>query len=286
MGEYKKENEDERNFEDDEIDDNDKNFIVRYDDRDPRDLERKKIDNRRIKEKDFTSIRLAVDGVFDERTIFQLRKLLDKQVICEFIGIINAGKEANVYLAYDKEGNEIAVKIYKIDSNTSHWMRNYILGDPRFKKIGKNASQIIYLWAKKEFKNLKQAYRAGLSVPRPISVNGNILVMEYIGEGATPAPVLKTVKHLEDPGRLFGEVFQFIKGLYKARLVHGDLSEFNILLNNQKPIIIDISQGVSIDHPKADEYLIRDLKNVINYFSRLGIDTPKVERAFYDIIEN
>jgi len=261
-------------------------FIEEYDMEESRDLEIKKIDKRRIKKKDQSSIRLAVDSVFDERTIFLLRKLLDKQIIGEFIGIINAGKEANVYLAYDKEGNEIAIKIYKIDSNTSRWMKNYIIGDPRFKKVGKNSSQIIFLWAKKEFKNLKQAYRAGLSVPQPIYVKNNVLIMEYIGDGPTPAPILKNVKSLENAEKLFDEVYQFIKVLYKAKLVHGDLSEFNILMLDQKPIIIDISQAVSIDHPKSDQYLIRDIKNVINFFSKFGIETPTVKEAFYDIIKN
>lgn len=261
-------------------------FIEEYDMEESRDLEIKKIDKRRIKKKDQSAIRLAVDSVFDERTVFLLRKLLDKQIIGEFVGIINAGKEANVYLAYDKEGNEIAIKIYKIDSNTSRWMRNYITGDPRFKKVGKNPSQIIFLWAKKEFKNLKQAYRAGLSVPQPIHVKNNVLIMEYIGDGPTPAPILKKVKSLENPEKLFDEVYQFIKVLYKAKLVHGDLSEFNILMLDQKPIIIDISQAVSIDHPKSDQYLIRDIKNVINFFSKFGIETPTVKEAFYDIIKN
>ncbi len=261
-------------------------FIEEYDMEESRDLEIKKIDKRRIKKKDQSSIRLAVDSVFDERTIFLLRKLLDKQIIGEFIGIINAGKEANVYLAYDKEGNEIAIKIYKIDSNTSRWMKNYIIGDPRFKKVGKNSSQIIFLWAKKEFKNLKQAYHAGLSVPQPIYVKNNVLIMEYIGDGPTPAPILKNVKSLENAEKLFDEVYQFIKVLYKAKLVHGDLSEFNILMLDQKPIIIDISQAVSIDHPKSDQYLIRDIKNVINFFSKFGIETPTVKEAFYDIIKN
>ncbi len=273
----------ENNTDFEEIEDD---FIEEYDMEESKDLEIKKIDKRRIKKKNQSAIRLAVDSVFDERTVFLLRKLLDKQIIGEFVGIINAGKEANVYLAYDKEGKEIAIKIYKIDSNTSRWMKNYIIGDPRFKKVGKNPSQIIFLWAQKEFKNLKQAYRAGLSVPRPIYVKNNVLIIEYIGKGPTPAPLLKNTKKINDPQALFNEIYQFIKRLFKARLVHGDLSEFNILMLKQKPVVIDISQAVSIDHPKSDDYLIRDLKNIINFFSKFGIETPTLKEAFYDIVEN
>lgn len=273
------------------MDDNNKNldkieenFIEKYDSEESRNLEIKKIDKRRIKKKNQSAIRLAINGVFDERTVFLLRKLLDKQIIAEFVGIINAGKEANVYLAYDKDGNEIAIKIYKIDSNTSRWMRNYITGDPRFKKIGRKTSQVIFLWAQKEYKNLKQAYRMGLSVPRPIYVKNNVLIMEYIGDGPTPAPLLKNIKKIDNPQTLFNEIHQFIRGLYKARLVHGDLSEFNILIHKKKSVIIDISQAVSIDHPKSDQYLIRDLKNVLKFFSKFGIETPELKDAFFEII--
>lgn len=263
---------------------NEENFVEKYDSEESRNLEIDKIDKRRIKKKNHSAIRLAVDSVFDERTFFLLRKLLDKQIIGEFIGIINAGKEANVYLAYDKEGNEIALKIYKIDSNTSRWMRNYIIGDPRFKKVGRKPSQVIFLWAQKEYKNLKQAYRAGLSVPQPIYVKNNVLIMEYIGKGPTPAPLLKNIKKIENPQILFNEIYQFIRDLYKARLVHGDLSEFNILIHKKRPIMIDISQAVSIDHPKSDQYLIRDLKNVIKFFSKFDIESPKLKDAFFEII--
>ena len=60
-------------------------------------------------------------------------------------------------------------------------MKNYIIGDPRFKKIPRNVSKVIYLWASKEFKNLKRAYKVGLTVPKPIHVKDNLLIMEYIG---------------------------------------------------------------------------------------------------------
>ncbi|GAI59307.1 unnamed protein product, partial [marine sediment metagenome] len=177
-----------------------------------------------------------------------------------------AGKEANVYLAYGENNREVAIKIYKIDSNTSRWMRNYIIGDPRFKKIPHNISKIIFLWASKEFKNLKRAYKAGLSVPEPIYVKNNILIMEYVGFGSIPAPKLKDITFPKEPIKLLNEILGFIKNLYQnANLVHGDLSEFNILYHNQKPIVIDISQAVTTQHPKAEVYLVRDIKNVFNY---------------------
>ena len=249
------------------------------------DLEKKSIDFRRIKKIDQSKKRAAIESVFDERTIFQLNKILVNGPLSRVEGIISAGKEANVYLAYDKNNKEVAIKIYKIDSNTSKWMRNYIVGDPRFKRIPHNISKIIYLWASKEYKNLKRAFKVGLSVPEPLHIKSNILLMDYIGFGPIPAPKLKDIKNPKNSDKLLEEILDFVKNLYqKARLVHGDLSEFNILYHNQKAVIIDISQAVSIQHPRAEIYLVRDIKNVFNYFEKLGVETPNPKKFYYEII--
>ncbi|MFO8019461.1 MAG: serine protein kinase RIO [Promethearchaeia archaeon] len=249
-------------------------------------LERTNIDKRRIRKTDRSKQRSAVESVFDERTTFELRKLLQNGPLNEIEGIISAGKEANVYLGYDLDGNEVAIKIYKIDRNTSKWMKNYILGDPRFKKVPKNISKVIYLWGRKEFKNLKRSYKYNLPVPKPIKIKSNILIMEYIGFGPIPAPQLKDIRKIRNPYDLLDRVLSFIKDLFqKAKLVHSDLSEFNILYHNQKPVIIDISQAVSIAHPKAERYLVRDIKNIFNYFEGIGIDMPNPEEFYYEVID-
>lgn len=248
-------------------------------------LEKRTIDIKRIKKIDQSKKRAVIESVFDERTIFHLNTILTNGPLKRIEGVISAGKEANVYLAYDLNEKEVAIKIYKIDSNTSKWMRNYIIGDPRFKKIPRNVSKIIFLWASKEFKNLKRAYKADLSVPKPIYIKNNILIMEYIGFESIPAPVLKDIKKPKEPINLMNEILSFIKILYqKAKLVHGDLSEFNILYHNQKPVVIDISQAVSTQHPKAEVYLTRDIKNIFKYFKKLGIETPDPKIFYYEVI--
>ncbi|MFX1328970.1 MAG: serine protein kinase RIO [Promethearchaeota archaeon] len=248
-------------------------------------IQKKKIDHKRIKKIDQSKKRAAIESVFDERTVFNLNKLLTNGPLERVEGIISAGKEANVYLAYDLNGMEVAIKIYKIDRNTSKWMRNYIIGDPRFKKIPSNISKIIFLWAGKEYKNLKRAYKVGLTVPKPIFIKDNILIMEYIGFESIPAPLLKDIKEPKNPANLMKEILIFIKILFqKAQLVHGDLSEFNILYHNQKPVVIDISQAVSIYHPKAEIYLARDIKNIFRYFEKLGVETPNPKEFYYEVI--
>ena len=72
-------------------------------------LEKKNIDDKRIKDFDDSKKRATLESVFDERTIFQLNKLLVNGPLDRVEGIISSGKEANVYLAYDLEGYEVAI---------------------------------------------------------------------------------------------------------------------------------------------------------------------------------
>ncbi len=249
-------------------------------------LEKRTLDSKRIRIIDESKKKAVIESVLDERTHELLGKLLVNGSLESIMGIISAGKEANVYLAYDQNHKEVAVKIYKIDTNTSKWMRNYIIGDPRFKKVPHNISKIIFLWASKEYKNLKRAHRVGLTVPEPILIKNNVLLMEYIGFGSIPAPKLKDIKNPKDVDILFDEILKFVKDLYQnARLVHGDLSEFNILYHNQKPVIIDISQAVDIQHPKAEIYLVRDIKNIFNYFGKQGLNLPDPKSFYYEVID-
>jgi len=272
--------------EEEELDNCDENDLMGDDfEKDIDNLVKKQIDSKRVKKIDQTKKRATVDSVFDERMYLQVSKILKSGILSRIEGIISAGKEANVYLAYGQNDKEYAVKIYKIDTNTSKWMRNYIIGDPRFKRIPHNVSKIIYLWASKEFKNLKRAHKVGLNVPEPLFIKNNILIMDYIGFGSIPAPKLKHIKFPKDPINLLSEVLYFIKNLYqKAALVHGDLSELNILYHNQKPVIIDISQAVTIHHPKAEILLVRDIKNIFNYFETIGVEVPNREDFYYEVI--
>jgi len=64
-----------------------------------------------------------------------------------------------------------------------------------------------------------------------------------------------------------------MRRLYQeARLVHGDLSEYNILLYDGEPIIIDMGQAVMLEHPMSREFLSRDIKNIVRYFKKLGVE--------------
>jgi RIO kinase 1 len=121
---------------------------------------------------------------------------------------------------------------------------------------------------KKEFKNLERAYLAGVRVPKPIAFLNNVLVMEFIGSDATPSPMLKSVT-LSQPEEVFRDLLINVKKLYcRANLVHADLSEYNILVKDELPVIIDLSSGVVGEHPYAQEFFARDVANLVRYFRR------------------
>ncbi|TES96846.1 MAG: hypothetical protein E3J90_07640, partial [Promethearchaeota archaeon] len=112
---------------DEELDNRDNNDLMGDDfEKNIDNLVKKQIDSKRVKKIDQTKKRATVDSVFDERMYLQISKILKSGILSRIEGIISAGKEANVYLAYGQNNKEYAVKIYKIDTNTSKWMRNYI----------------------------------------------------------------------------------------------------------------------------------------------------------------
>ncbi|MHA1593603.1 MAG: serine protein kinase RIO [Candidatus Baldrarchaeia archaeon] len=221
------------------------------------------------------------DSVFDRRTLMALFKVLKLGIVDSFYGVVSTGKEAHVYWAKDPQGRDLAVKIYRTATSEfkkSMWM--YIDGDPRFAHVKKLMWPLIVEWAKKEFKNLQRACEAEVLVPRPIKVVKNVLVMEFIGEEGIPAPQIRQVT-LEDPDSVFNTVLEFVKRLYqRAHLVHGDLSEYNILYWNDQPYFIDMAQSVLIKHPMAHHFLLRDLKNILRFFSSRGVEVPTLEGAF------
>ena len=219
-------------------------------------------------------LRKISQGVFDKSTLNSLCDLVNKSVIEELVGIVSTGKESNVYWGW-RGGQEIAVKIYCIDASDFRNMERYIIGDHRFSKW-KNKRQLIYMWAQKEYSNLLRI-QGKVKCPHPYAVEKNILVMSFIGKKGVPAPKLKDLPPL-DPPAFFEKTLQGIKNMYKAGVVHGDLSEYNILNHNEEPVFIDISAGVLLDHPGASEFLERDVKNVLAYFRKLRSGTDKKDR--------
>jgi RIO kinase 1 len=122
--------------------------------------------------------------------------------------------------------------------------------------------------------------RAKVRVPKPVGVTKNVLVMEFIGEKGTSAPSLKE-QPPENPEKVYRLMLTYLSRLYrKADLIHGDLSEYNIMMWKKKPVLFDMSQSVPSSHPLARSLLERDIANLNRFFSRLSVKVLPKEEAY------
>lgn len=230
---------------------------------------------------DLSNERATLEEVFDQSTLMIIYGLLNSGVLYEVNGVVSSGKEARVYWGKNKEGTDLAVKIYLTSSaEFKKGMLRYIEGDPRFKNVKRDTRSLIAVWAQKEFRNLEEAAQVKVRVPKPIVVRSNVLVMEFIGKDGVSAPSLKE-QPPNNPEKVYRSLMTYIKKLYrKAQLVHGDLSEYNIMMWKGQPIIFDMSQSVSTAHPMATFMLQRDIANVNRFFRRLGVNVYSDEEAY------
>jgi RIO kinase 1 len=223
------------------------------------------IDRKRLHHR--VGLKKTSQGVFDDATLMTLYELSKRNVFDRLSGIVSQGKEANVYHGFSGK-HEVAVKIYCVDACDFRRMSENIVGDPRF-SVGKGRRKLVYQWAHREFRNLKAVHER-VSCPKPYAVANNVLVMEFIGRDGVPAQKLKDVP-LPGPRRYFDKVVKEVKKMYACGVVHGDLSEYNILDRNG-PVLIDYSMGVTLKHPLAKELLRRDVENVIRFFGKHGVE--------------
>jgi len=209
-------------------------------------------------------------SVFDDATFAAVYKLVQDGHVDAFGGPISTGKEANVYEALGDD-REVAVKVYRINASNFRQMREYLEGDPRFEGIGSDKKGVVLAWTRKEFANLDRARRAGVRVPEPIAVERNVLVMELVGHAADRARRLAEVE-IENPETAYGVVEEYMRRLHRTGLVHGDLSEYNMIIHEGELVIIDLGQAVTVHHPNAREFLERDCRNVASFFARQGVE--------------
>lgn len=227
--------------------------------------------------------RKVMEEVFDRATLVAVEELAKRGQISDLHGAVAAGKESRVYYGVNPRGAAVAVKIYLTASAEFKKRLGYIAGDRRFGRLPANAREIIYLWVRKEFKNLQSAAEAGVRVPKPYGFYKNILVMEYIGQPPAPAPTFAETEVNQDDYRW---TFDSITKLYRsASLVHADLSEFNIFKFGEERALFDMGSAVLNSHPQAQEFLRRDIFNMVRFFRKRGILGKDAEAWLKELIE-
>lgn len=211
----------------------------------------------------------TMNAVFDLFTEKNLFKLISEGYIEGLHSPLSIGKESNVFTA--KKDNETRIaKIYRLQTCDFNRMYDYIKADPRYAGLTNRRREVIFAWAHREYRNLLKAREAEVRVPTPYTVMQNILIMEFIGDDEGAAQKLKNAPPKE-PEKFFKDVVEQIRRLYKAGLVHADLSGFNILNWQEKPVLIDMSQSTPLDNPNSTEFLKRDIRNICILFRKFGV---------------
>ncbi len=243
-------------------------------------IKRERRDRFKVKDKDEVKV---LEGVFDVRTMLILYSLMNRGHLSSLKGVVRTGKEARVYWGVGSHG-DVAVKIYYTVASQFKRRVAYMKGDPRFRNVKHTPYGIAEAWARREFINLRQAHGAGIPVPKPLSVKGNVLIMEFMGVDGVPAPLLVESEVDEDDYHM---VLEHVKRLWDdASLVHADLSEYNIFKWKGRLILLDFGSAVDKDHPNALEFLARDINNVNRFFDERGIEIRRADEVLEEVIHS
>lgn len=257
-----------------------------------------------VRKYDDKSDRATTNLVLDNRVRKLIFKLIEKGVLLSVDSVINTGKEANVFLCDSKTG-DVALKIYSTSILSFRNRIEYVEGEHRFETVARsqksNSRRMVKLWAEKEFRNLIRAQQLGsICIPKPLFISNTMIGLAFVGYDHAPAPRLKDIVSDLSQTRiikLYWSILRVIRTLYiGAGLIHGDLSEYNLLYLNKKLYLIDMGQSVHVTHPNALQFLQIDIININFFFTRQGIpilsarevlafvcspSVPKVDDVYY-----
>ena len=242
--------------------------------------------------------RATTEQVLDPRTRMILYRMLNSGMLDEINGCISTGKEANVYHAKVALPSthaettdapvevvmECAVKVFKTAILVFKDRDKYVSGEFRFRHgyCKSNPRKMVKTWAEKEMRNLRRLFEAGIPCPEPLHLRSHVLMMKFIGTNGWPAPRLKDAKLSDKRIReTYLQLIEMMRKMYQVcHLVHGDLSEYNLLYFNGQLIMIDVSQSVEHEHPAALDFLRTDCRNVTDFYTKSGLQTMSTQELF------
>lgn len=187
--------------------------------------------------------------------ILALNGMYKKKIIHSIGDQVGYGKESDIYEVLAVNDKPYILKIHREGVSFKKVLNN------RPNMYKRNWFNISTKSALREKEALSRLY-SYVSVPKPIATDRHFIVLEKIN-----GTMLKYTR-LEDPDWFFDEIIDEVKKIYHRGMVHGDLSEYNILIDEDRVVIIDWPQFIYSKEDRADKTLINDIKNIMNYFSR------------------
>lgn len=233
-----------------------------------------------------------------------LQELYDQEYFSDLLWQLRSGKEATVYVVEStakgwpqEPGVPLAAKLY-VDSrvrsfkNDALYRQGRRIADQRMDKAIEQRTQFgisaqNVLWVEEEYRQLHALHKAGIAVPKPIAHAGNVILMEFIGDGEGPAPRLSEAGlSTEEANEALEQAIHNLGLILAQGKVHGDYSTFNLLWWDDSIVVIDFPQMVEFDkNPKAREILERDVNGLCRTFGHLGLHPkgPEVMRRVWQI---
>jgi RIO kinase 1 len=216
------------------------------------------------------------------KTPKRIQPLIEEGLIDEVISRLMSGKEADVYVV--RCNSEIrCAKVYK--ESTKRGFKQAVLYQEGRKtrnsrrgramekgsKFGREQQE--ETWHNAEVDALTKLAKAGVRVPEPYACIDGVLLMELVTDSeGDVAPRLSEVELTPEQAIIdHGKVVRFVVQMLCEGLVHGDLSEFNILVDENGPVIIDLPQAVdAAANNNAEAMLLRDVNNIRNYYGQFA----------------
>lgn len=216
------------------------------------------------------------------KTPKRLEPLLEDGLIDDVVRQLMSGKEATVYVV--RCGDDVrCAKVYKeannrsfrqsVDYTEGRKVKNSRQGRAMAKgsKFGRESQEAA--WQSAEVDALYRLANAGVRVPEPYNFYEGVLLMELVTDAnGNAAPRLNDVTFSAEEARIHHRtLIKEVVRMLCAGIVHGDLSEFNILMSADGPVIIDLPQAVdAAGNNNASEMLARDVRNLSDYFGRFA----------------
>jgi RIO kinase 2 len=212
--------------------------------------------------------------------LLALHTLVEKDIISQLGPLIGKGKESDVYSCMDDNENIFAAKFYRMGRTSFKSIKQ--LRDIIGERGHLSWLYVNRLAAKKEYEALEKIYPLRLNTPKPIGYNRHIIIMSYLR-----GKELVYYKFIKKPLKIFNRIIKQYRLIFKkAGIIHGDLGEFNIVLDEKgKILLIDWLQWVPTDHPNAKSILERDIENICNYFRKkyeIESSVTEIINSFYN----